>query len=284
MFDHYLSGWWSSRFIQEIDRNDLSMTSQELSEKVAEEVRSALSVEDTRMGEVFRLLREGKTETEIAEIYGPHKGWVYSYRRIISLLESGSIPTAPTVKRHLTSTYRSFLNRHNSTLSPEVAKEMRSRLAVLETPSGEEPGDESAFLVIRRKQELVLRDAVAGIYVYTLPHYYRQPMQPSEDEVLADRTLMKVGKSDSDVIRRFTQQERNTALPEDPLLLRIYISVEGKGDVERRFHLLLSAADHRRNKSRVAGTEWFLTSLKFLDALAADMGLTQYFVLTEEEE
>jgi hypothetical protein len=34
MFDHYLSGWWSSRFIQEIDRNDLSMTSQELSEKV----------------------------------------------------------------------------------------------------------------------------------------------------------------------------------------------------------------------------------------------------------
>ena len=36
MFDHYLSGWWSSRFIQEIDRNELSMTSQGLSEKVAD--------------------------------------------------------------------------------------------------------------------------------------------------------------------------------------------------------------------------------------------------------
>ena len=34
-----------------------------------------------------------------------------------------------------------------------------------------------------------------------LPHYYNQPLQPSEDDVLADRTLMKVGKSDADVIR-----------------------------------------------------------------------------------
>jgi hypothetical protein len=151
----------------------------------------------------------------------------------------------------------------------------------MSAPSSDPPGDEPTLLILRKKEELALREAVTGIYVYTLPHYYNQPLQPSEDDVLADRTLMKVGKSDSDVIRRFRQQERNTALPEDPLLLRIYTSVEGKGDVERRFHLLLSAADHRRNKSRVAGSEWFLTSLKFLDALATDMALTQYFALEE---
>ena len=284
MFGHYLFRWWSSRFSQVIQLNDSSMMSQELTDKVVEEVRAVLAVEDTRIGEVFRLLRDGKSEAEIAEIYETQTGgWVYSYRRIISFLESGLVPTAPSVKRHLISSYRSFLNRHNLTLSPEVATEMRVRLAVLETPSREEPGDELTFLVLRKKEELALRQAVTGIYVYTLPHYYNQPLQPSEDDILADRTLMKVGKSDADVIRRFRQQERNTALPEDPLLLRIYTSVEGKGDVERRFHLLLSAADHRRNKSRVAGSEWFLTSLKFLDALAADMGLTQYFVLTEEE-
>lgn len=260
------------------------MTSQELTDKVAEEVRSALSIEDTRLGEVFRLLRDGKSESEIADIYGTQTGWVYTYRRIIASLETGAIPVKPAFKRQLISACRSFIGRHLATFSPSVTEELQRRLLIMTEPSSDLPGDDPSFLILRQKEEKALQQAVAGIYVYTLPHYYAQPMERSEDALLADKTLMKVGKSDSDVIRRFRQQERNTALPEDPLLLRIYTSVEGKGDVERRFHLLLSAADHRRNKSRVAGTEWFLTSLKFLDALAADMGLTQYFVLTEEEE
>ena len=255
--------------------------SQELIEKVAEEVKSVLAVEDTRIGEVFRLLRDGKSEIEIASLYETQTGWVYTYRRFINSLETGELPSAPSVKRQMISTYRSFIGRNIAEFSPEVIQELQNRLAIMSAPSSDPPGDEPAVLILRKKEELALREAVTGIYVYTLPHYYNQPLQPSEDDVLADRTLMKVGKSDSDVIRRFRQQERNTALPEDPLLLRIYTSVEGKGDVERRFHLLLSAADHRRNKSRAAGSEWFLTSLKFLDALAADMALTQYFALEE---
>ena len=257
--------------------------SEELTDKVAEEVRAVLAVEDTRIGEVFRLLRDGKSEVEIAEIYETQTGWVYQYRGFINSLETGKLPSALTVKRHMISTYRSFISRNFTALSPDVTQELQNRLAIMSAPSSDPPGDEPAVLILRKKEELALREAVTGIYVYTLPHYYNQPLQPSEDDILADRTLMKVGKSDADVIRRFREQQRNTALPEDPLLLRIYTSVEGKGDVERRFHLLLSAADHRRNKSRAAGSEWFLTSLKFLDALAADMALTQYFALTEEE-
>lgn len=257
---------------------------EELIDKVTKEVRAAFSVDNRRIGEVFRHLRDGKTEAEIAAIYeNVYTGGIYSYRRFINYLETGSIPTSPSVTRQVISVYRSFIEYHESSLSPEVVSELRRRLAILEKPSDVLPDETQDFLTMRRREELVLRNPVAGIYVYTLPHYYNQPMQPSEDDILADKTLMKVGKSDSDVIRRFRQQERNTALPEDPLLLRIYTSVEGKGDIERRFHLLLSAADHRRNKLRVAGSEWFLTSLKFLDALASDMGLTQYFALTEEE-
>lgn len=259
------------------------MMSQELIERVAEEVRALLAVEDTRIGEVFRLLRDGKNELDIAEIYETQTGWVYAYRRLITSLETGELPSAPSVKRQTISSYRSFIGRHIAVLSPEAAQELQNRLNLMTAPPNDTPGDEPALLVLRMKEELVLRQAVIGIYVYTLPHYYNHPLQASEDDVLADRTLMKVGKSDSDVIRRFREQVRNTALPEDPLLLRIYTSVDGKGDVERRFHLLLSAADHRRNKSRVAGSEWFLTSLKFLDALASDMGLSQYFALNEEE-
>ena len=66
--------------------------SQELTDKVAEEVRAVLAVEDTRIGEVFRLLRDGKSEADIAEMYGTQTGWVYTYRRFITSLET-VIPT-----------------------------------------------------------------------------------------------------------------------------------------------------------------------------------------------
>ena len=89
---HYLPGWWSSRFIEEIDLDELSMMSQELIEKVAEEVKAVLAVEDTRIGEVFRLLRDGKSEIDIAALYETQTGWVYSYRRFITSLET-VIPT-----------------------------------------------------------------------------------------------------------------------------------------------------------------------------------------------
>lgn len=38
-------------------------------------------------------------------------------------------------------------------------------------------------------------------------------------------------------------------------------------------HNLLRAADHRQARGDVTGTEWFLTSLKFLDAMAQSLGL-----------
>lgn len=74
----------------------------------------------------------------------------------------------------------------------------------------------------------------------------------------ADRTLMKVGMSESDAIRRFRQQKRVTELPEQPRLLRVYTCDGLMSDIEKQFHALLSAADHRRNSAKTAGTEWFL--------------------------
>lgn len=92
-----------------------------------------------------------------------------------------------------------------------------------------------------------------------------------------DRTLMKVGKSDRDVIQRFNEQTRTTALPEAPVLLRIYESkskTAGLSEIEKTFHELLEAADHDRSTARTGGTEWFLTSLKFLDKIAFVLGMT----------
>ncbi len=93
----------------------------------------------------------------------------------------------------------------------------------------------------------------------------------------SDRTLIKVGKSDRDVIQRFREQTRTTALPEEPVLLRIYESKDrdrSLASIERTFHEILEAADHDRSTARTGGTEWFLTSLKFLDKIAFVLGLT----------
>jgi hypothetical protein len=76
------------------------------------------------------------------------------------------------------------------------------------------------------------------------------------------------------VIRRFREQIRTTALPEDPVLLRVYPTSETDAlEKERTFHRLLEAADHDRSSARTGGTEWFLTSLKFLDEIAVTLAL-----------
>ncbi len=54
-----------------------------------------------------------------------------------------------------------------------------------------------------------------GACVYALPHDVRYPYDQA-----SGRTLLKVGRSD--VVMRFRSQIRTTALPEEPILLRIY--------------------------------------------------------------
>jgi T5orf172 domain-containing protein len=93
--------------------------------------------------------------------------------------------------------------------------------------------------------------------------------------------LMKVGQSNHDVILRFRSQTRTTALPEEPILLRIYRTTESTvaiKSIESDFHRLLEAADHYRSVERTAGKEWFVTSMRFLDEVARVMRLPIVFV------
>lgn len=254
----------------------------ESNEKIAVEVRRALEQDQTGIGTIYKMDIAGNTEEEMAEAFeAKTKSFVWTYRRHISALIDGNLPTATTVARGCASAIRGFVNRHRWNLSPDVIVVLEERIEECSKRASNLVDKEIEDTNVQKKTQAVEKTGVVGIYVYTLPHYYAFPIWRSEDNILADRTLMKVGKSDSNVIKRFRQQERNTALPEDPRLLRIYTGVEGKGDVEKQFHDLLSAADHRRNKARVAGSEWFLTSLKFLDALASQMNLTTFFSIED---
>ena len=57
-------------------------------------------------------------------------------------------------------------------------------------------------------------------------------------------------------------------------LLRVNTCSGDVHQIEQSIHRLLRAADHRKSIGRSAGTEWFLTSLRFLDEVATQKGLT----------
>ena len=102
-----------------------------------------------------------------------------------------------------------------------------------------------------------------GVYVYTLPHYLKHRVDEE-----TGKTLLKVGHSARDVYYRAGSAGRLTALPEEPILLRIYPGGRVRC-VEKQFHAWLNAADHSGTRTRRAGAEWFLTSTKFLDRIAS---------------
>lgn len=103
------------------------------------------------------------------------------------------------------------------------------------------------------------------VYVYTFPTYWKHP-----DD--GGRRMLKVGMTTRDAENRILGQARLTASPEDPAILRVYPTEDPIG-IEQRFHLLLRSAGHVGPATRLGGTEWFPTTLEYLDAIAVTMGL-----------
>jgi len=118
-----------------------------------------------------------------------------------------------------------------------------------------------------RQTEAAEQANTTGVYVYALPHYLRYPYDPQDG-----RTLLKVGCSENSTVKRFLEQTRTTALPEEPVLLRIYAASDARA-AEKKFHAVLAAFDHSKEVERTAGTEWFLTTVGHLDTLATAFGL-----------
>jgi hypothetical protein len=238
------------------------------SDPVRDEIVAALLSEETSLSDIWRRTQEGDTPEQLKEAYGTQRTtFVWNYMRTAKAIVDGDLPTAPTVALAASRTLRRFLKDHD--LSPESTAVLRDRLEVLESravdPHARKVEDEQARTATAQAEER----AEPGIYVYTLPHYIRHPYDEE-----SGRTLLKVGRTDRDMIRRFREQIRTTALPEDPVLLRVYPCQQGESVVlEAKFHGLLEAASHDRSTARTGGTEWFLTSTRFLDKVAETLGL-----------
>ena len=232
------------------------------------EIVAALLSEDTSLSTIWRRTQDGETPEQLKEVFGTQRTtFVWNYMRTAKAIVDGDLPTAPTVALAASRTLRRFLKDH--VFSPQATAVLRDRLDILESraadPYARKVEDEQARTATAQAEE----KAEPGIYVYTLPHYIRHPY-----DVESGRTLLKVGHTDRDMIRRFREQIRTTALPEDPVLLRVYPCQPGESaGLETKFHGLLEAASHDRSTARTGGTEWFLTSTRFLDKIAETLGL-----------
>ena len=238
--------------------------------EVIQELEAFLEEDASLYGEIWRKTKQGISEKEIQISRGAtYPNFIWNYRRYIRALLEADLPKGPSMLRETGVLFRRILrsaNFNDSTkayledglIEVEARIENRTMQALEENDA------------IRNTEILETRNAV-GVYVYSLMHYLRYPYDPT-----SGRTLMKVGRSDRDVIQRFREQTRTTALPEEPVLLRIYQRKQSSVEVpvlEKRFHSLLESADHDRSAARTGGTEWFLTSLKFLDEIADTLNL-----------
>jgi hypothetical protein len=229
---------------------------------VRQELESYLESDETRLGDVYRGLRDGLTAEEIADKVGVTTAYfVWNYSRMIDAILERDLPQAPTVALQSARKFRTLLK---SEWSPAVRERLQTDLAILESRATDVDAIAEEVSTAQKQTEIAEEAATTGIYVYALPHYLRYPFDPE-----SGRTLLKVGRSDRDVIVRMREQTRTTALPEEPVLLRIYPTDEAKtSNVESRFHKTLRAFDHGRAVERMAGREWFLTTTQALDALA----------------
>ncbi|WP_235737742.1 GIY-YIG nuclease family protein [Nocardioides alcanivorans] len=230
------------------------------------EVEALLREDTTLLGRYWGYLQEDLPKEQMAEREAIETtGWTSNYAFLLSVVRDGEVTTKPSVARGAAGRLRAWLRSKplSEQLREEFTKQERVLAAVAEDRVAQASEDEEAH----RSTVEAESANVPGIYVYTLPHYLRHPYEPD-----TGRTLLKVGHSAVDAVHRAGAQSRFTALPEDPVLLRVYPCAQSLV-VERRFHAWLEDADHQRPRSTRAGREWFVTSTKFLDRVARVMDL-----------
>lgn len=251
--------------------NDADMSTGRIpNESVAQELKRILEDDDSRLGEVYRLSKAGKSAEAIRNELGVNTaGFVWSYLSITRALLEGEIASAPTVARQHAARFRSILK--HGRISVEARELLEHNLSLLNSVVNDERATEKELTNVRQGsqdlEEMLNAEAVPGIYVYSFPNLLRHPLK--ED---TGRTLYKVGRSE-DVKKRVFQQAK-TAYPENPVILRVYQPPTATTDstaAERRMHVVLHAATHSWSEG---GKEWFLTTLEFLDEIANLLGLS----------
>ena len=238
---------------------------------VLEEVQNALRNNDGNLGVVFRLLESGLNSPSemVAEGGIANTGHASNLIRYIKTILEGDIPTSPTrseaAGRTIGGLIRSFEFSAESRL---YLQDLRSELDEYAT-NASAVQIENAQLEKQSETLATVAEQTGGVYVYSFPAYIRTPAKTDPD-----RYWLKVGMTERIVEMRIADQTRSTAMPEDPLILRVYRSGSlSNADLEKKFHRILQSAGHNRTEAKHGGKEWYATNLDFLDEIAETLEL-----------
>lgn len=239
---------------------------------VADEISPLLLETAGQIADVYRCMLDGLTDRKaiVAAGAAANTGAAANIQSNIRAIKDGEIPTAASLARAAKSAGSSFLKQHRDHMSPDAVLHVEQVVAAAGAVAGDTAAqDVEAEKLLKKGDEL--DDALeqeGGVYVYTYPHYWWYPTVEG-----TDRTLLKVGMTTKDAGTRVKTQAKHTAVPEEPLLLRVYQSpTQDPATLEKRFHRLIRAADHVKDGPS-GGKEWFETSVDFLDTIAEEFNL-----------
>ena len=241
-----------------------------------EELEELISADEKLIGQTFRLLKQGITNPKEIVALGAagNVGVVSNNKAIIQTILENQIPNSSHISRF---SYRA-VNRLLSN-NPDLSNELRNYLESLRTglidrANSAEAAKADVDAVLANSEVLAKRaDQIANaVYVYSFPTYLHYGT--IEDP---DVRWLKIGSTTNAVWRRILDQNRQTSMPEDPVLLRIYHSDNmDAADVERKFHDALTRIGHERSAATRtrAGKEWFATTEDAIDVFAEFLDLT----------
>jgi hypothetical protein len=244
------------------------------------EIRAMLAKDQLLLGSIFNAMESGLTNTlEIANKSGAaNRGVVYNYQKMISAILEGTMPNSASISRNAARSI-SRLIKETVTISPatmEYLNETRARL-IENTESETAVLHDQASLEAQSAALVKVASTIQnGIYVYSFPTYLH--FGTVEDQEVF---WLKIGSTKNSVWQRIVEQNRQTSMPEDPKLLRIYHKDQMDIDsIEQKFHTTLDRVGHERSAARrtKAGKEWFASTLDAIDAIAEllDLEIEKY--------
>jgi hypothetical protein len=244
-------------------------------ESIKFEVRQLLSSDDLLLGAIYRAMAKGIANAlEIAKETGAsNRGVVYNYQKMVYAILDGNLPKSASISRNAARSIARLI-RDSENISTETLEYLNTTKALLiENAEAEHAvlNDQESIEVQSKALAQIAATVDNGIYVYSFPTYLH--FGTVEDK---DSFWLKIGSTKKSVWQRIVEQNRQTSMPEDPKLLRIYHKADMNIDeVEKRFHSTLEAVGHERSAARrtKAGTEWFATTLEAIDAIAELMNL-----------
>ena len=246
-----------------------------LDDSLRSELESCMLEDEYLLGEIFTLYKEGVHDAKelVSRTSASNRGVVYNNLAMIRALLERKVPMGASMSRQSAWAVGRIM-KNNMSMSPAL----KDYLSHLKLSLEDNTNNLTAVLhdqdkIDQQSDALASQAAIIqnGIYVYSFPTYLQ--FGTIEDQELH---WLKIGSTKNSVWQRIVEQNRQTSMPEDPKLLRIYHKDEMNiEEIEKKFHSTLERVGHERSAARrtKAGTEWFATTLDAIDAIAELMDL-----------